>query len=541
MTVVGSDEKSPRYIYWSAGLLLLVSTILCLSISHRELYWEEGRRVMAAREMISSGDYIIPTVSGKPYLNKPPLYPWLTAIAGTFRGEVDAVSVRIPTLLATLLTGAYLVWTGFRLGTMRIGFLAAFFFLLCPMIIRKSSLGETDLLLTFGCSVYALEMLVASSQGIFRPSPGALVRMVLGLAIAFLAKGTAAFPLVVAVLIATALGGESGRWRKIGWWGPPLLALGISFLWIVAVLQRPEGSGVLQKWTEEISRAGSSSEWWRHRWEYAVGVLLGFFPGTLLFLFWNPRKEVVGSSSDPLLRWLIIVIAVPFVICLLWPGVQPRYLLPVLPTLCWLASSVLSNRFNKDQQDSTAIRTTAGFLRCLIVLIGIGGLINLGSLALGYAPLISVPITEASSWFWITAMALFGAFFPVHSMGKVFPGEAWSRIFVILFVWSMMHSLIWMPIRGLQRPGEEIARRIEDHVPEGSTLWHNLPANWNTLGQIRRDLLLFAEADEPRSGDWILTITSEPTNIEEVAQVITLIDGSRAKLGVVSSRFPKEK
>ena len=83
------------------ALFLLVATLFTLSLPHRELYGEEGRRVMAAREMLSSGDFVLPTVSGEPYLNKPPLYPWMTAMIGFVKGEVDAIAVRIPALVAT--------------------------------------------------------------------------------------------------------------------------------------------------------------------------------------------------------------------------------------------------------------------------------------------------------------------------------------------------------------------------------------------------------------------------------------------------------
>ena len=541
MTVACSDENSPRYIRLCGVLLLLVTIILSVSIPHRELYWEEGRRVMAAREMISSGDYIIPTVSGKPYLNKPPLYPWLTAMVGALRGEVDAISVRIPTFIATILTGAYLVWTGLRLGVARVGFLAAFFFLLCPMIIRKSSLGETDLLLTFGCSVYALEMMATSVQEKFRPSTGSVVRMVLGLLIAFLSKGTAAVPLVAAVMIATVLGRESGIWRRVGWWGPPLLALAISSLWVIAVFQRPEGLGVLQRWSEEMTRVGTSSEWWRHRWEYIVGVLLGFFPSTLVLLFWRKTEAVEDRSTGASLRWLAIAVAATAFFYLLWPGVQPRYLLPVLPLLCWLIAKVSWVVFDKNENDVTGILIVSRFLKVLIAVVGVAAIVVAFSLAIEAGDWSSLPMLNVSSWIWIAAFALVGAFFPVRLVSKVFPGPAWSRIFIILLAWSAIHSLIWMPIRGLQRPGEQIARSIESHVPEGSTLWHNLPANWNTLGQVRRNLLLFAQEDEPDNGDWILTISSEPTNISEVIKEITLLDGSTAKLGVVSSRFSREK
>ncbi len=541
MTVASSDEFSPALIRLAAILLLLVVTVLSFSIPHRELYWEEGRRVMAAREMLSSNDYVIPTVSGQPYLNKPPLYPWLTAMVGALRGEVDAIAVRIPTLIATILTAAYLVWTGIRLGAGRVGFLAAFFFLLCPMIIRKSSLGETDLLLTFGCSVYALEMLASSHQIHFRPRIGSVIRMVGGLLIAFLAKGTAAIPLVAAVMVATAVGGEHGRWRRTGWWAPPLVALGITSLWIVAVLQRPDSAEAIQRWSEEMTRAGSSSEWWRHRWEYIMGVLLGFFPATLVLFYWVSNKVSAERSMDRSLRWLMVVIVMPAFIYLLWPGVQPRYLLPVLPLLCWLVAKISWVEFDKYQTEHLGILVVSRILRTLIAILGVAVVVITSFFDMASDQLSSIPEMKFNSWIWVAVLAFLGAFFPTLLIEKIFPGKAWSRIFLVLLAWAAIHSLIWMPFRGQDRPGETIAREIESHVPEGSTLWHDLPANWNTLAQVRRSILVVGEPEDTSSGDWILTTHPDPTTIVEVIAEITLLDGSRAKLGVVSSQLPKEK
>src|SRR4051812_26374715 len=54
----------------------------------RPLRLEEGRRATPAREMLASGDFVRPTLYGDTYLNKPPLYYWLVAAAGSVLGAV---------------------------------------------------------------------------------------------------------------------------------------------------------------------------------------------------------------------------------------------------------------------------------------------------------------------------------------------------------------------------------------------------------------------------------------------------------------------
>src|SRR5690606_22032809 len=42
---------------------------------------DEPRFVLIAREMIASGDWLIPRIAGELYAEKPPLYFWLMALA----------------------------------------------------------------------------------------------------------------------------------------------------------------------------------------------------------------------------------------------------------------------------------------------------------------------------------------------------------------------------------------------------------------------------------------------------------------------------
>ena len=540
MTSDSADGNHPSSPHLAGVLLLLVFVFLTLSLPHREFYGEEGRRVMAAREMLSSGDFILPRVFGEPYLNKPPLYPWLTAVVGFVRGEVDAISVRVPALVATLLTGTWLLWAGIHLGLRRAGVLATLFFVLCPMVMRKASLGETDLLLTLGCTIYALEMLVFSRSGSETPMGASMFRMVLGLCIAFLAKGVAAVPFVIAVMLAAACIRDSGCWRAPRWWAPPLLALVISSLWFIAIFQSSEGAIASQIWSDELTRVGSFQKWWQHRWEYIVGVIFGFLPVTLVLI----QKGYHGLKEcwrfDPLLRGLIIASAIPAGFYLLWPGVQPRYLLPAVPLICLMTARILDIDFEKAAKKERFIQVVSRLLQAVIAVAGVAALFVGLSRAIDPQLWPTIPVAGPAIWIWMAVILVAGAFIPVTWVTHGFPGGWWTRMVLLLLAWTALHCLILMPVRGLDRPGEQIARQIETLVPEGETLWHDLSANWNTLAQVHRDCLLLADDRQPAAEDWILTIHPESRDLGEVVAVMKLLDGSRATLGVISSALSEE-
>ena len=105
MQPVGTADEKAMLARCSGVPALLILIILILigtawRLGSGEFKGEEGRRAIAAREMISSGDGVVPTVWGLPYLNKPPGYPWAVAASSFVTGEVNPLAVRIPAYLS---------------------------------------------------------------------------------------------------------------------------------------------------------------------------------------------------------------------------------------------------------------------------------------------------------------------------------------------------------------------------------------------------------------------------------------------------------
>ena len=67
-----------------------------------------------AREMTERNDYIHPYLNGRPYLEKPPLYPWLIIITSKITGKLDEFSSRLPAAISATL----LVLITYQLGNM---------------------------------------------------------------------------------------------------------------------------------------------------------------------------------------------------------------------------------------------------------------------------------------------------------------------------------------------------------------------------------------------------------------------------------------
>ncbi len=92
----------------AAAALLLLAFAFDLG-GYALLEPDEGRNAEVAREMAESNDYVLPTLNGLPYLDKPLLYFATAAAVMEVLGPTE-VAARLPSLLFTLGTLALVFW-----------------------------------------------------------------------------------------------------------------------------------------------------------------------------------------------------------------------------------------------------------------------------------------------------------------------------------------------------------------------------------------------------------------------------------------------
>ncbi|HSQ04303.1 MAG TPA: phospholipid carrier-dependent glycosyltransferase, partial [Burkholderiales bacterium] len=94
---------------WEALALLPVLGVLLLGLGHPLQDLNEGLYARIPQEMLESGQWIVPTLNGVPYLEKPPLMYWLTAAAYAIFGANEA-SARIGPVTGILLLLSAVYW-----------------------------------------------------------------------------------------------------------------------------------------------------------------------------------------------------------------------------------------------------------------------------------------------------------------------------------------------------------------------------------------------------------------------------------------------
>ncbi|MGH8093294.1 MAG: ArnT family glycosyltransferase [Chthoniobacterales bacterium] len=112
-------------------LLCLAAALHIATIGWGELYNEtDGQYAGAAREMLESHQWLMPTNDGIPRVQKPPLLYWAIAVSLKVFG-LTAAAVRLPIAVATVASVALTFLIGDRLGGPWRGFLAGLIHLCC--------------------------------------------------------------------------------------------------------------------------------------------------------------------------------------------------------------------------------------------------------------------------------------------------------------------------------------------------------------------------------------------------------------------------
>jgi hypothetical protein len=125
---------------------------------------DEGMYAEIAREMLASGDWLVPTFNGVPYVEKPPLMYWLTAATLAALGPTEFAARLwkvLPILGSVALTGVL----GGRLFSPRAGLVGAGILATTLGTFLFSRISVMDPLLLFGVSLAVCGLSCAGDRG----------------------------------------------------------------------------------------------------------------------------------------------------------------------------------------------------------------------------------------------------------------------------------------------------------------------------------------------------------------------------------------
>src|SRR5271157_515626 len=299
---------------------------------------DEGRNAEVAREMESSGSWLIPTLNDVPYLDKPAFYFKVVALSMSSFGESEWAA-RLPSALFGLCTLGLVYGLCRRQYTAERAAMATMMVSTSPLFIMYSRLVIFDAVLTFFISAAILAGYCAEMfPGLRRPLWHAVGAAAAG--IATLVKGPVGF--VVPALILSAFFLLEGRRDALRRLFAPcnLVVFGLVVLpWFVGVSYLYPDFPFYGVVHESILRF-TTDEFHRDQpiYFYPAVLLGGFFPWSLFLVdpllgAWRAYRQLESIE-----RLCLIWIAVVLIFFSFSHSKRPGYLLIVAVPIALLAS-----------------------------------------------------------------------------------------------------------------------------------------------------------------------------------------------------------
>jgi 4-amino-4-deoxy-L-arabinose transferase-like glycosyltransferase len=324
-------------LYWLIGLSLL---LIATGIGLRDPWpADEPRFALVARDMVASGQWLIPQIGGDLYPDKPPLFFWL--IGGFL---VLTHSLKVAFLLPSLLAGIGCVLFVYdlsrRLWNREVALHAGLALLATLQFVWQARQAQIDAMLCFWTtlSLYGLlrHVLTGPSWRWYYIGWAAA-----GLGI--ITKGVGFLPLLVLIPFAVYARRDASRsplgpgWK---WALGPLALLAAICVWLVPMLIAAEHDPAIAAYRDNILFKQTVNRYaaaWHHRepfWYFIVDVIPGLWlPLTALVPWlikpWRDSFKVRDLRVALPLIWVLLVV----LFFSLSAGKRGVYVLPAVPAL----------------------------------------------------------------------------------------------------------------------------------------------------------------------------------------------------------------
>jgi 4-amino-4-deoxy-L-arabinose transferase-like glycosyltransferase len=461
-----ADSAAPGRLSRTAWAILLAysgSLMLFALGSARTLTGHEGHLAQVAQEMLDRGDWIVPRIAGRPWLQKPPLPHWCMAGAAWLAGELNAFTVRLPSALCGLLGVCLIASLAARWYGSTHGLLVGLIQSTTIYTVTYARLAESDIYLwvivLFAIWIFARHEVGGTRQRAHWIWPATFCT-VLGLT--NMAKGPL-FGMVLALAPCAAFVVLARRWQALRWFLSPLgiaLAALIALAWPLAILlQHPDAWPL---WVEHtfgrlLSQTALNP---KPVWYYLTTWPWQTLPWTVLALLAMPASA--GRAwRDPVSpdRFLWLWCLLPLLLLSIPSGKHHHYLIYALPPFAfWAADGLLRLRDLAVRLERRVPLAAAVFTVVLLLAV-------LGVVALRVA------------WpaYWLEGALL--AFVAVAALATLlaqlvagYRRSAVVAVFVVIWVFAGLAHGVWLPKQDSYATETAFLQRMKDLAVSGERL-----------------------------------------------------------------------
>jgi 4-amino-4-deoxy-L-arabinose transferase-like glycosyltransferase len=419
------DDKDRETRFYLALLLALAIPFFALGISNHGVWTADEPRVAEiGREMALSGNWAVPTLNRRPFLEEPPLY--YAAVAAVFRvtGIHSDRVVRIPSALFAFGGALGLFFLGRKLFGPATGFAASFVLATCGEYFRVAHWVIVDSALT--CFVILSLTFFMFAYLSHEHTARRLVYYILcyvSCALAFYAKGFVGVAIPgLAILSFLLLDRNLKEIPRMRLWLGAVIFLLLTLPWFFALWLHggPEYLKVFLVHNHLERFAGGTSGHAQPFYYYLTQFPTAFLPWSLLLvpvLFRGFRAVWAGQPGDTARKGLLFALCwfvAGFVFLSAASTKRALYLMPILAPISLCTAWYMGETIRGHRGRLDAVFCLAFAIAVLLVALSVAPLLVLASrkYGIGYPPrevFWAVLLSGAALVFAVTALLRYGS------------------------------------------------------------------------------------------------------------------------------------
>ncbi len=319
------------------ALLVLGILLFAPGIHSRDLWNpDEPRYAQVAREMLTTGELLVPHLNGRLYTEKPPLHFWSIALVGWLRGGVDEVAARLPPLGFAVATLFVLFELARLLAGSRTAWWTVLIFSSTAKILWQGRVAQIDMGLIFWVTLAMLAVARRVVEGQRAPAWGFWVATGLGT----LAKGPAALlPPLLGLTVWARMERSVGLLKILQPLRGVLIWATIVLAWLLPASLRA-GNEYLEVLLFKQNFERYADPWHHHQpWYYYFTVLPGdFFPWSFFLPSALLLGRRLGERERRAFRFALGWVLATLLFFSLSPAKRTVYILTMYPALALLVS-----------------------------------------------------------------------------------------------------------------------------------------------------------------------------------------------------------
>ncbi len=457
-------------------LILCLAYVLFIHALGNISLWDpdEPRQAIMAREMLARGDYMHPYLNGLPYLEKPPLHPWLIMLTARVSGTINEFSSRLPSALAATLLLLFTYFLGRRLDHEVSGFLGALILATNYQFLgnARESVMDMTFALFIGMAIFL------GYLSIERERKWLLALSLLPCALAILTKGPAGLVIPVAVLFLYCLATGRLRTTFLPLCAGTLLSCALASIWFFLAGKAYAQEFVLH---QNITRFVTGFDHIEPFWYYFPKLFVNFLPWSIplpFAVFFAFRRRL----------WLPLVwLLFTFVFFDISKSKRAIYLLSCYPAMALLVGIYLKEQWYVlvEKRSTTALLCCFGGVLMVMPLLlfpALGRVPLLRQMFSGTPLLLFPALGSVPSLAHICSSTLFvpvllaavlfacGLAFVLTVLMKA-PGKSFLVLFAYLIVVGFVYHSLYMPAMDISSKSVRIITDQMGDMPGTATVY----------------------------------------------------------------------